>query len=81
MYDLQSFWFSRLEGKIDEILLILDAHGFSLRLNYTYGALTYYWIAYVPSQNSLFLYVEDVSERMFIGAEYKYIPTEYLLSL
>ena len=81
MYDLQSFWFSRLEGKIDEILLILDAHGFSLRLNYTYGALTYYWIAYVPSQNSLFLYVESVSQELFENSGFQYVPTEYLLSL
>lgn len=81
MYDLKKYWFSRLEGRIDEILLILESHGFTLGLNYTYEPLTYYWIAYVPSQTSLFLYVEDVSERLFIGAEYKYIPTEYLLSL
>ena len=84
MYDLKNYWFSRLDNKKEELELILESCGFYYGIEYhkqTYLVLPYYWIAYVPSKNSLFLYVEDVSERLFIGAEFKYIPTEYLLSL
>ncbi len=81
MHDLKGYWFSRIDGKLYELLLILEAHDFTLGLDYKYDALRYYWIAYVPSQTSLFLYVESVSEGLFRSADYKYIPTEYLLSL
>lgn len=84
MYDLKDFWFSKLENKREEVELILTAHGLSFGFDYNKQPFIpddYVWIAYVPSNRALFLYTSAVSQSLFESSGFKYIPTEYLLSL
>ncbi len=84
MYDLKNYWFSRLDNKKEELELILESYDFYYGIEYhkqTNLVLPYYWIAYVPSKNCLYLYVESVSQELFENSGFQYVPTEYLLSL
>ena len=82
-YDLNEKWYTTTPStseELDKLLLILNSFGYDLGRKVTTEMQRSTWIA-SSSKPIITIYGDGLSSKDFNGAQYTFIPIDYLLSL